>query len=82
MIAGSCVNGRSQYAFRLAARRGISDGELHTISRACHFQLDENNQLYWEGKKVRTQVTLPAKIDWAAWIIAAAVHTLAHWNWS
>jgi hypothetical protein len=50
----------------------------------AQFQVDENHQLYWKGQKIRTEVTLPFKIDWAAWIIAistliGAIDTIRHW---
>ena len=59
--------------------------ETISIEELDHFQLDENNQLYWDGKKVRTHISLPLKIDWAAWIIAVstligAAHTIFHWG--
>ena len=49
----------------------------------AQFQVDENNQLYWQGHKVRTQITLPFKIDRADWIIAistliGAINTIQH----
>jgi hypothetical protein len=56
-----------------------------SIDDLDHFQLDENNQLYWDGKKVRTEITLPLKMDWAVWIIAVstligAVYTILYWG--
>jgi hypothetical protein len=55
-----------------------------TLELLDEFSVDEEGQLYWKGRKVRTEVRLPAKIDWAAWIIAistgiGALETVRHW---
>jgi hypothetical protein len=39
------------------------------------FSIDENNQLYWLGKKVRT--TLPEGINLLAWSVGLATVTSA-----
>ena len=48
----------------MARIRGIGQAELD------NFGLDENDQLYWHGRKVRT--ALPEAIIWPAWIVTGA----------
>jgi hypothetical protein len=48
----------------MARIRGIGQAELD------NFGLDENDQLYWHGRKVRT--ALPKAISWLAWILTGA----------
>jgi hypothetical protein len=43
---------------------GIGQAELD------NFGLDESDQLYWHGRKVRT--SLPETISWLAWVFTGA----------
>lgn len=40
-----------------------------TLGQLDGFEIDDENQLYWQGTKVRTRITLP---DWAAYAAVAA----------
>ena len=48
----------------MARIRGIEQAELD------NFGLDENDQLYWHGRKVRT--SMPETISWLVWILTGA----------
>jgi len=48
----------------MARIRGIEQAELD------NFGLDENDQLYWHGRKVRT--SFPETISWLVWILTGA----------
>ena len=56
-----------------------------TIEGLDSFKVDEKGNLYWGDRKVRTALTLPFKLDIAAWLVAGAtvvqaLHTVAHWS--
>ena len=49
------------------------------------FKVDDKGNLYWGDRKVRTELSIPFKLDWAAWLVAvatviSAIRTIAHWG--
>ena len=57
----------------------MTTGELKVVSQAelDNFKQDEAGNLYWQGNKIRTWLTLPRPIDWAVRIGAASALVLA-----